>query len=118
MAEPRIVRCQYRQDPHPLDDECVNVTDVDPSVVASAAEAWAAAGNGDLIADLRRVAKLADPVPRVHPTHRPEPPGTSLLKGCTVCVVCCLIVAGARGVLLEGIRPCAGPGRVELREGV
>lgn len=24
---PRLVRCQYSQKPHPLDDECVNVTD-------------------------------------------------------------------------------------------
>lgn len=29
MTEPRLVRCQYGQTPHPLDDECVNVTEAD-----------------------------------------------------------------------------------------
>jgi len=101
VIKPRIVRCQYGQDPHPLDDECINVTDVDPSVVASAAEAWAAAGNGDLIADLRRVALLNDPHPPV--TACPparfddglpccdlhnrfcEPPGDLCCRHCTEC---------------------------------
>jgi hypothetical protein len=30
MSEPRMVRCQYGRDPHPLDDECVNVTEAWP----------------------------------------------------------------------------------------
>ena len=71
-----------------------------------------------LLTDLRWLAATVDPAPllAVHPTHRPEPPGTSLLKECTACVVCCLIVSGTRGALPAGIRPCRGPGRVELRD--
>jgi hypothetical protein len=49
MTEPRIVRCRYSQDPHPLDDECVNVT-----------AAWT---DEQLEADLRRVAAAVDPAP-------------------------------------------------------
>jgi hypothetical protein len=92
----RLVRCQYRQDPHPLDDECTDVTDVDPSTVARAAEAWAAAGNGDLIADLRRVAKLVDPPPTTEEvrhgglSHRVRPgmaPGRTMSAGLPAIIV-------------------------------
>ncbi|MGI5245086.1 hypothetical protein [Dactylosporangium sp. CA-139066] len=52
MTEPRIVRCQYGQDPHPIDDECVNVTDV-----------WT---DAQLEAGLRRVFAAVDgPPPKV-----------------------------------------------------
>jgi hypothetical protein len=57
-APSRLVRCQYRQDPHPLDDECVNVTDV-----------WT---DERLEAGLRRVFAAVDgPPPQVH--VRPDP---------------------------------------------
>ncbi len=70
-----------------------------------------------LLADLRRIAATVDPAAplTVHPTHLPEPPGTNLLKDCTACLACCLIVAGTRGVLPAGVKPCRGPGRIELR---
>ena len=70
-----------------------------------------------LLGDLRRLASVVDPAPQltVHPSHQPEPPGTSLLPDCTACVVCCLVVAGTRGVLPAGIKPCRGQARVELR---
>jgi hypothetical protein len=100
MTDPRIVTCRYRSTPHVADGECVNASDVDEQVIA----------------DLRRLfAADRPPALEVHPSHHPEPPGASLLKGCTACVVCCLIVTGTRGALPAGIRPCKGPGRVELR---
>lgn len=70
-----------------------------------------------LLADLRRIAATVDPPPplTVHPTHEPEPHGTNLVQDCIACVVCCLIVAGTRGVLPAGVRPCKGSGRIELR---
>lgn len=70
-----------------------------------------------LFTRLRDLATAVDPAPplAVDPSHRPEPSGTSLLPDCTACVVCCLIVAGTRGAVPAGIRPCNGPGRVELR---
>jgi hypothetical protein len=30
MSEPRMVRCQYNRDPHPIDGQCVNVTEAWP----------------------------------------------------------------------------------------
>ncbi|GGM53499.1 hypothetical protein ACFFX1_54865 [Dactylosporangium sucinum] len=66
MAEPRLIRCQYRQEPHPLDDECVDVTDVP--------------ANEALEADLRRVAAAVDPAPPVRLGPYEEQP-----FGCSTC---------------------------------
>lgn len=106
MTDPQLVRCQYSQDPHPVDDECVDVTDAWPDDV--------------LEAGLRRVLTAIDgypPKPAVHASHQPEDPGAELLPGHTACKVCCQFVAHHGCASPRGITPCAGPGRIELREG-
>lgn len=59
MSDPRLVRCQYSQTPHPIDGECVNVTD--------------AYTDDELETGLRRVLAALDPPPPV--TARPEDGG-------------------------------------------
>ncbi|MER7280376.1 hypothetical protein ABT369_38665 [Dactylosporangium sp. NPDC000244] len=116
MPEPRMVRCQYGQTPHPLDDECVNVAD-------DATGGWLSGSCTDpddaMEAALRHAAAVIDgcpPKPVVHPSHQPEEPGAELLPGHTTCKVCCRFVAHHGCASPRGVAPCAGPGRVELRE--
>jgi hypothetical protein len=107
VTEPRMVRCRYSRDAHPLDGECVDI---------SIAEVWT---DAEVEAGLRRVlAAIGDypPKPAVHESHRPEEPGVEILPGHTTCKVCCRFVAHHGCASPRGVAPCGGPGRVELRE--
>ncbi len=71
-----------------------------------------------LEADLRRVCSAVDPPPPlgVHPSHRPELPEQRALAGLTSCTVCCLVIATSQRACIAGLKPCRGPGAIELRE--
>ncbi|GAA2346759.1 hypothetical protein GCM10010170_033780 [Dactylosporangium salmoneum] len=72
-----------------------------------------------LVDGLRRVFAAIDgypPKPAVHPSHQPEESGAELLPGHTTCKVCCRFVAHHGCASPRGVAPCAGPGRIELRE--
>jgi hypothetical protein len=78
VPEPRMVRCQYSRDPHPLDDECVNVTEAWP---VGWSDEVLEAGLGRVLAAINGLPPKVEARPGVPTRWRDVPCGAIVLYG-------------------------------------